>query len=343
MGILLSGTAKMNRKVNSTINTAETEHCTGVFNFMTSSTEPSLLRNGRVMIDRDPDGNTAGTKGIDLNEHSIAVVNARKLSKGPTCERNGFELLSQPLEDVDLDFKSHQSVVEHYYPHCAKLVEQATGARAYAFDHNVRSAGGKQDKQRIEGGQEVQGPAHLVHGDYTLRAAPERVLQLAQPPSGNDTLLGMLAEGESLISADDAASVLSDGGRFAIINVWRNIAAEPVATHPLALCDGQTVLPEDLVVFEIHYPNRIGENYFAKYSDRHQMYFYPHMTRDEALLIKQWDSAGPLAQSNGTRADADVDSAPCTFSFHSAFADPQTPEDAPDRWSIEVRCLVIYD
>ena len=42
--------------------------------------------------------------------------------------------------------------------------------------------------------------------------------------------------------------------RIAIINVWRNIAHEPVAIHPLALCDAQTVRPEDLVVFELHYP-----------------------------------------------------------------------------------------
>ena len=34
-------------------------------------------------------------------------------------------------------------------------------------------------------------------------------------------------------------------------------------THPLALCDAQTVEPDDLVVFEIHYADRVGENYFA--------------------------------------------------------------------------------
>ena len=35
--------------------------------------------------------------------------------------------------------------------------------------------------------------------------------------------------------------------------------------------------------------------------------------------------------------------APCTFSFHSAFEDPMTAPDAPDRWSIEVRCVALYD
>jgi hypothetical protein len=66
------------------------------------------------------------------------------------------------------------------------------------------------------------------------------------------------------------------------------------------------------------------------------------MTRDEALLIKQWDSAGPLAQSKGQRPDSADPHAPCTFSFHSSFDDASTPPTAPARWSIEVRCVVIY-
>ena len=93
------------------------------------------------------------------------------------------------------------------------------------------------------------------------------------------------------------------------------------------------------MVFEIHYADRVGENYFAKHSPDHLMYYYPELTRDEVLLIKQWDSAGPLARSKGRLADASDDQAPCTFSFHSAFVDPDNPPDAPDRWSIEVRCM----
>ena len=123
----------------------------------------------------------------------------------------------------------------------------------------------------------------------------------------------------------------------------RNIAAEPVATHPLALCDARTVHPEDLVVFEIHYGDRVGENYFARHSPRHRWYTHPGITGDEALLIKQWDSEGTLARSGGARSDAEGDDDPCTFSFHSAFRDPTSPPDAPDRWSIEVRCAVLYD
>ncbi len=56
----------------------------------------------------------------------------------------------------------------------------------------------------------------------------------------------------------------------------------------------------------------------------------------------RWDSDGRLARSGGAQADAPDPAAPCTFSFHTAFEDPKTPPDAPDRWSIEVRCIALY-
>jgi hypothetical protein len=317
----------------------------GTFQYLDETVVPSLYRNDEVLTRRDPDGSDAGSKGVSLAGQDMLVHNARLLNGADrrTVKAHGFEWLTRPLDDPDLDFFNQDRVVNDYYDQCARIVREATGAEAFAFDHNVRSAVGKNAQQKISGGQQVQGPAHVVHGDYTLTSAPARLRDLAKPPSGNDTLRSVLTQGQSLISEAMVERGLAHGGRYAIINVWRNIAKEPVATHPVALCDGQTVEPQDLVVFEIHYQDRIGENYFAKYSPRHQWYYCPDMTGDEALLIKQWDSAGTLARSLGAEGDgADLQS-PCTFSFHSAFEDPSTPADAPDRWSIEVRCIVVYD
>lgn len=317
----------------------------GSFNFLEDSVESSLFRNGKVLTKRDPDGSDGGSVGVDLEPRTIEVCDARSLPAAmrKTCEANGFELLDRPLDNDALNFFEHDQVVKQYYPECERIIGAETGARAFAFDHNIRSAVGKQSKQRITGGQQVQGPAHVVHGDYTLYSAPQRLRDLSTPPSGNDTLLSVLPAGESLITSQMVAQCLGEGGRFAIINLWRSIADEPVQTDPLALCDGKTVEPEDLVVFEIHYQDRIGENYFSKYADKHKFYFYPEMTRDEAMLIKQWDSNGALAQSSGEKADSSELNQACTFSFHSAFSDLSVPDDAPDRWSIEVRCVVIYD
>jgi len=317
----------------------------GSFRYMAASAQPSLYRNGRVLTRRDQDGSDAGWEGVDLEDRDMPVHDARReqAAAQPTLVHNGFELCHCPLPDTGLDFFNHEQVVRAYYPQCAEIVREASGAGfVAAFDHNVRSAAGKQSKRRIEGGQQVQGPAHVVHGDYTLTSAPQRLRDLTRPPGTNDTLRDVLPAGDALLDPAEVERTLT-GGRFAIINVWRNIAAEPVATHPLALCDALSVRPEDLVVFEIHYHDRIGENYFAKHADSHRWYFYPAMTRDETLLIKQWDSAGPIARSKGASPDAADPEAPCTFSFHSAFEDPTTPPDAPERWSIEVRCVALFD
>ncbi len=129
----------------------------------------------------------------------------------------------------------------------------------------------------------------MVHGDYTLDSGPRRLRDLATAPTGNDTYRTALAEGCSLLDGSDVARALEDG-RFAIINLWRNIAPEPVAREPLALCDATSVDPDDLAVFEVFYSDRVGENYLAKHAERHRWCYYPALTREEALLIKQWDS-----------------------------------------------------
>lgn len=316
--------------------------------YLAASVESSLYRNGKVFTRRDRDGIDDAYHGTVMEQRDVLINDARRLNQSErrNIEAHGFELIHQPLQRSDLQFFDHRQVVQEYYPECAEIVRRTTSAaQVSAFDHNIRWAAGKNSGQRIAGGQRVQGPIQVVHGDYTLVSASQRLRDLASPPGVNDTLRSVLDAGESLLTTGDVSRVLDGGGRFALINVWRNIDHSPVLSDPLALCDGQSVAPDDLVVFEIHYPDRIGENYFAKYAPRHEWWYYPLMTRDEVVLIKQWDSAGGLAQSGGVRADSSGGNgdAPCTFSFHSAFSDPGTPTDAPDRQSIEVRCVVLFD
>ena len=320
--------------------TAREHEITGDLKFLTGETPSSLYRNDEVRMARDEKGNFISSTGIRSESRQLKITDARQLSscRAMTLSKNGFELLNAPV--ADYDFLDQKTVTDGYYRDCEALVAEATGAKVWAFDHNIRSADGLEEKRRVAGGQDVQGPAHIVHGDYTLRSASERLHQLTQAPSVNDTLKNSSQAGGGLIPKELALQALERGGRFAIINVWRNIDAIPVATHPLALCDGQTVQPRDLVVFEIHMPDRIGENYWAKYDLQQTFYTYPGMTRDEALLIKQWDSEGQLAKSEG--ASAEGEAGPCTFSLHSAFNDSQTPDGSPDRWSIEVRCIALY-
>lgn len=318
---------------------------TGRFNYLAPRVRHSLYRNGKVLTHRNSDGSDRALEGVQLEEKIMKVRNARKAesSDRPSLDRNGFQYDWAPLNAPKIDFMSHESVVREYYRNCELLVREHTGAeKILAFDHNVRSAGGHSSGCQIRGGQQVQNPLHLTHGDYTLTSAPQRLRDLAVGAGENDTLRPFLDGGESALEQQWLNRALAPGGRFSFINVWRSISRDPVATHPLALCDARTLCPSDLVVFEIHYSDRVGENYFAKHANRHEWHFYPALTRDEVILIKQWDSSGFFAQTAGAQSDAEKTTAPCTFSLHSAFEAPTTEPDAPDRWSIEVRCAIIY-
>ena len=66
--------------------------------------------------------------------------------------RSGFELLGESV-GAGVDFLKHGNVVRDLYPECEQLLASATGAQAFAFDHNIRYASGKQTAQRIAGGR----------------------------------------------------------------------------------------------------------------------------------------------------------------------------------------------
>jgi len=301
----------------------------GVFNYQQQDIPRSLVANGTIVTRRDGSGSDAELKGAIWAPTEVSVMNAR--SAGPMAlDTQGFELKVSPTSLSYSQFYEEGVILRRYYPECASLVKSVTGATLVApFDHNLRSASGKQASKTIQGGSVVQSPAALVHGDYTLTSGPRRLEQLSKPPKANDTL-GKILGGAAVMSKEDLE--MARRGRFSIINVWRSIRDEPAKAFPLACCDASTVSAHDLCVFEIHYADRIGENYFAAHTDQHRWYYYPSMLRDEAMLIKQWDSDGTLV--GGSKSP---------FALHSAFDDPATPADAQDRESIEVRCVCIFE
>lgn len=158
---------------------------------------------------------------------------------------------------------------------------------------------------RAAGGEAgIRGPVPRTHNDFTAKSGRERVL----------------AELEA--RGLDAALV---DGRFAIVNLWRPIGRR-VEKWPLALVDARTLAPGDLVATDLVYRDRVGETYSVGFSQGQKWYYFPLLTPDEAILIKGYDSAEHVAR----------------FTAHSAFEDPQSPADAPERESIEVRALVVY-
>ncbi|HMG60079.1 MAG TPA: CmcJ/NvfI family oxidoreductase [Burkholderiales bacterium] len=149
----------------------------------------------------------------------------------------------------------------------------------------------------------VREPVLNVHNDYTEWSGPQRVRELLP---------------------DEAEDLLRR--RFAIIQVWRAIN-QPIQSNPLAIADARSLLPADLIRAERRYPHRVGETYRIGYNPDHRWFYFPRMRRDEALVFKVFESA------KDGRA---------RFTAHSSFNDPNTPEGAPPRQSIEARTLAFF-
>lgn len=227
---------------------------------------------------RDLEGSDDSLHGADWDYRHVVIRNGRKLERAPTLDKAGFELVEDRLDHVD--YYCEESVTSTYYQQCEELMTKVTGARfVRAFDHNIRSASGQAAGKKLRGGNAVQGPAGIVHGDYTADSAPRRFKLLGQPPKLNDALKKKLGE-QPLVDSETIEEALTGKRRYALINVWRPI--KPVACKPLACADASTVVGDELIVFSIHYADRVGENYFAKWprSGEHAWSFFPEMTPD---------------------------------------------------------------
>jgi hypothetical protein len=212
-------------------------------------------------------------------------------------DRDGFRFVRHDTRVGD--FFDEEEVRSLYYREMVDLVKQESGAsRVVVFDHTLRTA-----DDELREARKIREVVRRVHNDYTEWSGPQRVRDIL--PDEADDLLRR---------------------RFAIIQVWRPIR-HPVESFPLAICDARTVSPEDFVIAERRYPDRIGQTYAITYNPGHAWYWFPRMRRDEALVFKVYDS---------------LKDGRARWTAHTAFEDPTSPPNARPRESIEIRTLAFF-
>ncbi len=233
----------------------------------------------------------------EFDEREVEVHDARQIEA--TLDTQGFILRPHPTRVTD--FYADRALWQSTYEaEVRNLVLRATGGRdIHIFDHTLRS-----DSASVRGEKTTREPATIIHNDYTDASAEKRV--------------------RDLLEAEQAEEWIA--GRYAIINVWRSVAG-PVLTTPLACCDASSIADGDLVASERRAEDRIGELELVCWNPAHRWYYYPEMERDEALLIKCFDSA---LDGRARR------------SIHTAFRNPEAGADAPPRESIETRTIVAF-
>ena len=234
----------------------------------------------------------------NYRDFTVDVHDGRPIAGKLSLDKQAFRLVHH---DTGVrDFHDPEEVKTTYYREVEELLKRETGAsKVVIFDHTVRAA-----DRAVERG--LRTPVRSVHCDYTETSGLKRVRDLLPP--------------------DEAEARLKK--RFAEFNVWRNIAPEPVEMTPLGLVDSQSLAPRDLAVCDLVYADRTGEIYQGVYNPDHRWYYFPRMRRDEAVLIKCYDS---------------IRDGRARFSLHSAFDDPTSPANPRPRQSIEVRAFAFFD
>jgi hypothetical protein len=245
-----------------------------------------------------PPGKGVPRREGNYREFNVEVRDGRAIATELALDRQAFKLVGH--ETKVRDFLDEREVTSVYYPEVEALIKRETGAaKVVVFDHTVRTA-----DRAVERG--FRSPVRSVHNDYTEKSGPLRV--------------------RDLLPADEAEARLKK--RFAEFNVWRNIAPDPVEMAPLGFVDSASIAPGDLAVCDLVYVDRTGEIYQGVYNPGHRWFYFPQMRRNEAALIKCFDS---------------LKDGRARFSLHSAFDDPTSPADAKPRQSIEARTFAFFD
>lgn len=245
-----------------------------------------------------PHGTGLPRRDGNYRDFKVRIRDARPIARSLSLDRQAFALTDH--RTAVRDFYDEDEVRSTYHAEIETLIKRQTGAsKVVVFDHTVRTA-----DRAVERG--LRTPVRSVHNDYTERSGPQRVRDLLPP--------------------EEAEMRLKK--RFAEYNVWRNIDYAVVEMAPLGLVDSESIAPRDLAVCDLVYADRVGEIYQGVYNADHRWYYFPKIAREEAILIKCYDSL------RDGRA---------RFSLHSAFDDPTSPPDARPRQSIEARAMAFFD
>ena len=234
-----------------------------------------------------------------FEDRDIVVHDGRPIADRLDLDSDGFLLVN--FDTAVKDFFNDDEVRRVYYPEMDRIVKEATGAsKVIVFDHTIRV-----DDPNMQNERKVRAPVRMVHNDFTVRSAPQRVRDLLPPDEAEERL----------------------NKRYGSMNVWRPIRG-PVETAPLVICGYDTISDGDLIAAERHYGERIGGIYNLAYNPAQRWYYFPRMEREEVVLLKCFDSL-----TDGT----------ARWTAHGSFQHPDTQEGAAPRESIEIRTLYFFD
>ncbi|CAE6466198.1 unnamed protein product [Rhizoctonia solani] len=205
-------------------------------------------------------------------------------------------------QETTANFTDKAAIVADYYQEIREFLKQQTGGhQVFIVGHRVRGSESLEEYKPLPADRTVgRPPALVVHCDRTLDSVIEAVRR------------HMGEQAETLLK-----------GRVRFVNVWRPID-QVVSRDPLGVADWQTCDTSDLIQTRIDYTNLSFNAYVSQFNPKNTWYYLKDQTPSEALLIQCSDSKAGSA----------------SFCLHSAFHNPESPSDAPERKSIEVNTII---
>ncbi|WQF87719.1 Putative hydroxylase/desaturase AsaB [Colletotrichum destructivum] len=270
---------------------------------------------------------TVGFQRTKYDRQLVRVTDMRTCDEEFSLDTQGFKVVKSTIRERQWEGDYRFFLPEQLRKDVQELLMRHSGATGvYPFGpHVVRRdpyekilniSDDLPDSQVLN----MQPPAMFIHvGKYdeakTAMMCPRRI---DQSYKGAEAVLDRLPEAERLRAKTK--------NRWGIINVWHPLKL--VQREPLAVYDARSVEESDLrpVTTRIvlgkppNTTNKDNEQWHMVASPHHEWFYASHMTPDEALLIKVFD----------TKLDGRARRVP-----HTAI---QTPKDnGPPRESVEIR------
>jgi len=256
----------------------------------------------QVFIDPPKDAKDHRTTNLVYEDRDVVFHDVRGQEKNFDLDNQGFAFCHHNLKFED--FENNEAVERDYLPEIERIIKaEVDGAdKVFFFDWRLRNSKPAEIGSIIDlnNPSDWLRPSIHAHVDQAPNAVLKRVL--LQLPDEAETLLK---------------------GRIRVINAWRPLKI-PVKDWPLAVCDGSKVSSELLV--ETDHVRRLytGSNLNLQYRPGFDWYYLNQQSKDEVLLIKNFDSSSSVNAK---------------YCPHVSFKCDDAPGDAI-RESIEVRALV---
>ena len=306
--------------------------------------EDAVGQQGAIHAQASKDGVPVLPPGVEVHWQKVVIRNARNMQPEPTLMEDGIELRSVRSRVTDWADRDHADKL--WCEEVIEVMKDATGAQHVIFMHDPVHRDGM-DKLRGYGVS-----AHTDYSQYCEKNLPDNIKEKCCGKHFGIYNLWRSTDMHSpvkcfpLACLHPASVSPSDMVYCEHLGeaVYKKLVQEDQSSAGSASCMDAHLDPK--VVDGIRYstyravaahkglvPDRKKEDptvvFRPVHSQRHSWLYFPHMTPDEILLFRQYD----------TRVQ-EVTKAPVA---HAAFREPSASADVPCRQSCDIRVVCIFD